>query len=123
MQSLFTRDRLLSLVGAPVIWTAHFVVCYVVVSLACAYRETAPQLFGLNPVDIGVGAATMLGLLLIGYIALLNMRKWQRERSPKSGVTSMSAFFALTSLLLCALSAVALTWVAFPALILPPCAA
>jgi hypothetical protein len=113
MKNPLTRNHLLSLVGAPAIWAAHFLISYLLVSFACA--------FGFNGAHVGLGIATLLALALLGYAGLLNFRKWQRSRS--DGKQALSAFFALTAMMLCGLSALSLVWVAFPAVLLPTCAA
>lgn len=127
MRNPFTSDSPLSLVSAPIVWAAHFVACYVLVSLACAY--------GFGRVGTGIAVLTLAALGLIGYSTLANWRKWKRmqarEPRPSSSAPGLSSdktavdtsrFFALTSAMLGILSAVALIWVAFPAAILPPCA-
>jgi hypothetical protein len=57
------------------------------------------------------------------YIGIINYGKWQQERHRKAAGDGMSRFFALSSVLLCGLSAVAMLWTAFPIFILPACAA
>lgn len=113
MQNPLTRDHLLSMAGPLLIWSAHFVVCYVLVSLACAFG------FGGGVTLSGIAALTLVALALLAYTGLANYRKWRRGQRANS---DMSAFFALHAMLLSAISAIALAWVAFPAWILPPCA-
>lgn len=115
MRNPLTRDTLLSLFSAPLIWTAHFVLCYGLVSLACAY--------GFPGARIGVGLLTVIALALLGAVAWFNLAKWRAVRHSKAPDAGMQAFFALNSLMLCGLSAVALVWVALPAALLPTCAA
>lgn len=128
MRNPFTLNRLTSLVSAPVIWSMHFVACYVLVSLACAY--------GFGGVDTGIALLTIAALAMLAYVALINWRKWNQAQRPshpgqapghelqtEHGAPQLNAFFSLTSMMLCALSAVALIWVAFPAVLLPNCAA
>lgn len=114
MRNLFTLDRLTSLVAAPLIWAAHFLFCYVLVSLACAY--------GFGGTGIGIALATVIALALIGYTALANYRKWRRAQQAKTPGTDIGIFFSLNSMLLCTVSAIALVWVAYPAAMLPVCA-
>lgn len=127
MRNPFTLNSLPSMVSAPVIWAVHFVACYVLVSLACAY--------GFGGTEIGIALLTGAALAMLAYIALANWRKWKqlRQRCQPNPVqehetgtakaqSELLAFFSLTSIMLCALSAVALIWVAFPAALLPVCA-
>lgn len=128
MRNPFTRENLLAMVSAPLIWAAHFVACYVLASIACAYDFSGARL--------GIVLVTALALALLAGIGLSNWRKWNRARQthsanlraahahhPDQGGNNLGIFFAVTSMMLCALSAVALIWVAFPAALLPPCAA
>lgn len=111
--------RLLTLVGAPLIWIVHFVVCYVIVSLACAAQADRSRFIGLDAVELGVGASTLLaGALIIG-IAVASQRRWRHPPGPDPDI---SRFFAVSTLLLCAISLLSMLWVAFPTLMLPTCA-
>lgn len=123
MQNILTRNSLLSLISAPVIWAAHFLASYVIVSLACAAGYTQPVLFGMDIVDVSVAILTLISVALFIYIAVINYAKWQRALHRQAPDDDMSRFFALCSVMLCGLSAVAVIWVAFPTYLLPPCAA
>lgn len=120
MRQSMTLQRLITLVGAPVIWMAHFLVCYVVVSLVCALQLTDSRLFGMNTAQLGIAIATGIALLLMGGIAAVQLRRWRHPTGPDPDLTR---FFSANTLLLCGLSALALLWVAFPSLVLPTCAA
>lgn len=113
MRNPFTLNRLTSLVTGPLTWAVHFLLCYLLTALACA--------LGFGGVRVGIGVFTLIALGLIGYTALTNFRKWRQTRNAPGA--DIDAFFALNTLMLCALSAVALLWVAAPAAMLPPCAA
>jgi hypothetical protein len=120
--NILKLDHLVSMIAAPIIWAVHFVVCYVLVSLACALGWTGIRMLGMEPAALGIAVATLGALVLLAYTGALNYAKYRRAPSAPSGSPDISAFIALNSLLLTALSAVALIWVAFPALILPTCA-
>lgn len=120
MRSLLRPARLLAMVAAPIVWTLHFVLCYVIVSLACAAGLTQPWLLGMDPAQAGIAVVTALALLLLAWIALA---KWRTLRRVSQHDPDLDRFFALNALLLCALSTVALVWVAAPTLLLPSCAA
>lgn len=128
MRSPFVRESLLSMVSSPLIWAAHFLACYVLVSLECAY--------GFSGARFGIALTTALALALLAWVGLSNWRKWNGARRahsanlcaahthhPDQGGNNLGSFFALTSMMLCTLSALALLWVAFPAALLPTCAA
>lgn len=121
MSTLLSRNHLVSLVAAPIIWSLHFVVCYTIVSLICLYGWFGRSFLGMSLAEWSVGLATALALALIGFTALVNYRKWQYS-SPEDSQGRISAFFAGTSVSLCALSVVAVIFVAFPTWLLPSCA-
>lgn len=97
------RVGLARLAIAPAVWLAHFVSVYVLATLAC---ERA-----------GAGAAVTTAVALIAFLgtAVVDYRRWRAAPAGTAG------FLSLTSLLLCALSAVAALWVAYPAFTLPAC--
>ncbi|HZW22716.1 hypothetical protein [Noviherbaspirillum sp.] len=115
MRNPFTRNHLLSLIAAPLIWAAHFLACYLFVSIACALAVPGAR--------TGIAAATTLALALIAVSAWSNYRKWSAVRRSNAPDAPTHAFFALNAMMLAAMSALALSWVAFPALMLPVCAA
>lgn len=118
MDSL-TLKRLLTLVGAPLIWIVHFVVCYAIVALVCALHLTEIRVIGLNAAELGVAASTLVAGALIVSIAVANQRQW---RDPPGPDPDISRFFAVSTLLLCAISLLSMLWVAFPTSVLPTCA-
>lgn len=112
MRNPLTRNRLSSLVSGPIIWAIHFLACYLIVSFACTFR--------LGGANTGIAVVTVMALGLLAYTMLANYRKWQLAHRSNTG--DLDAFFALNSMMLCGLSAVALIWVAFPSTVLPTCA-
>lgn len=89
---------------APAVWLAHFTFVYVVASVACERLAMA------------TAAATLAALAVYAGAALTDRR---RLHDPANGP---SRFVARTHLALCALSALATLWVAYPAFVLPACA-
>ena len=114
-----TLRRLLTLVGAPIIWIVHFIVCYAIVGLVCASQPGAARIMGMNAAQFGVAVATLIAGVLMVSIAVTSLRRW---RNPPGPDAEISSFFAVNTLLLCAISVLALLWVAFPTLVLPTCA-
>jgi hypothetical protein len=88
---------------APVTWLAHFVAVYVLATLAC--EHAAP----------GAAVATAVALATFLATGMVDYRRWRALPEGTAG------FVSLTSLLLCALSALAALWVAYPAFVLPAC--
>lgn len=123
MENFLKRNSLLSMVSAPAIWAVHFFLSYEIVSLACAGGYLGPWAVDLTAIRISIGAVTLAAVGLLAHIALINYQKWQRARRSGRVGGNMSEFFALCSMRLCGLSAIALIWVAFPAFVLSPCTA
>ncbi|HVL77195.1 MAG TPA: hypothetical protein VM406_14360 [Noviherbaspirillum sp.] len=119
---LFKLDHLVSMIAAPIIWAAHFLICYTMVSLVCMVGWTHARLFGMNPGQIAVALATVVGVVLLGYTGVVNLEKYRQSRKDETGTIEVSGFVALNALLLSILSTVAVVWVAFPTLMLPTCA-
>lgn len=117
---VFKLDHPVSMIAAPLIWAVHFVICYLLVSLACllGWNQLRP---GINPADIGIAVVTLAALILLGLIAVMNYEKYRDFPGDGSSGDDMSCFFALNSILLCGISTVALIWVAFPVMMLPTC--
>lgn len=106
----------MKLVVAPGIWLTHFSAVYVLLSLACASEAAQRTLFGFGIVPFGVALATLAALALIAAAAWADRRRLRELRA------GPGAFTARVSVLLCALSALAVGWVAYPAFVLPACA-
>lgn len=98
------------LCGAPVVWAAHFLLCYVLVALSCSFGWPQAMVPGIA------------GITLAAVAALATLA-WLSYRARRRPVNEETVLFARVSLGLCALSAVALLWVAFPATVLPSCVA
>lgn len=111
-----TLWRLLTLVAAPLIWFVHFVVCYAIVALVCASPLRQERILGLHGAQFGIAVATLMAGALILLVAVIQWRRWRPGPDAQ-----ISRFLAVNTLLLCAISLVAMLWVAFPTLILPPC--
>lgn len=116
-----TLDHPAVLAVAPLIWAGHFLLCYVLVSLACmlGWQRT---LLGLDPAQIGIALATLLALALLAWLAVLCYERYRDFLRNTSSGDEPSSFITLNTVLLCGISSVALIWVAFPALMLPVCA-
>jgi hypothetical protein len=113
-----TFKRLLTLVGAPLIWIVHFVACYVIVSLVCASQPGQARFMGLPAALLGIAAITLIAGALIVWLAVAS---WRRLRRPPGAEPDISRFLAISTLLLCAISLLSMLWVAFPISMLPPC--
>ncbi|GLS38622.1 hypothetical protein GCM10010869_42170 [Mesorhizobium tianshanense] len=116
-------ETLWTLFTAPVVWIAHFLVCYIGAAIYCA----KPELVGLSfsAVRAGIAAATVIALSLIALSAWLAWRQWGfgTDDPPHDDPTSRdrSLFQGFATLLLSGLSFIAVIFTAMPALFLTEC--
>jgi hypothetical protein len=94
---------LMRLAIAPAVWLAHFVAVYGLATLACEQAA------------VGAAAATAVALAAFLATGIVDYGRWRASPEGTAG------FVSSTSLLLCALSALAALWVAYPAFTLPSC--
>lgn len=116
-------ESLWTLFTGPVVWAAHFLVCYVGAAIYCA----KPELLGVDftAVRMGIAAATLLALGLIALSAWLAWRQWGfgSDDPPHDDPTRRDRllFQGFATLLLSGLSFVAVIFVALPALFVTEC--
>lgn len=116
-------ESLWTLFTAPTIWAAHFLAAYVGAAVYCAKQQYLP--FGFGGVRAFIAIITILalaGILLAGYLA---WRQWGfgAEDPPHSGWSreERNRFQGFATLLLCALSFVAVVFTAMPAFFIAEC--
>jgi hypothetical protein len=127
MSNLYKRAQrwnpnLWALALPPTVWALHFLFCYVFAAVRCA--KSAP-LDSIDDVRVFIAAATAVALLLVmgsGYVA------WAQARIPgdppphqDSSKEDRSRFVAVSTLLLAALSIVAIIFTALPAFMFRDC--
>ncbi|PAQ04995.1 hypothetical protein [Mesorhizobium temperatum] len=116
-------ETLWTLFTAPVVWVAHFLVCYIGAAIYCA----KPELVGLSfsAVRAGIAAATVIALSLIALSAWLAWRQWGfgTDDPPHDDPTrrDRTLFQGFATLLLSGLSFIAVIFTAMPALFLTEC--
>ncbi len=119
-----TGTDLKRVIAAPTIWAVHFLLCYL---LAAVYCEKAGRVSDLWPARLGI---ILLTLLALAGIAALTRGLWQvRARSvteddfefTHNSPEERHRFLSHVALMLCALSAVAVLYVAIPAIYLTSC--
>ncbi|MCF6113427.1 hypothetical protein [Mesorhizobium muleiense] len=116
-------ETLWTLFTAPVVWAAHFLVCYIGAAIYCA----KPELVGLSfsAVRAGIAAATVIALSLIALSAWLAWRQWGfgTDDPPHDDPTrrDRTQFQGFATLLLSGLSFIAVIFTAMPALFLTEC--
>ena len=116
-------ETLWTLFTAPVVWAAHFLVCYIGAAIYCA----KPELVGLSfsAVRAGIAAATVIALSLIALSAWLAWRQWGfgTDDPPHDDPTrrDRTLFQGFATLLLSGLSFIAVIFTAMPAMFLTEC--
>jgi hypothetical protein len=115
-------ETLWTLFTAPVVWAAHFLVCYVLAAVWCAKRGD----LGFGVVQTGIGVATLAAVAMILLSAWLAWRQWGfgTYDPPHDDPTSHDRrrFQGFATLLLSGLSLVAVLYVALPLLFIDGCA-
>lgn len=104
------------ILGGPLVWTAHFVMSYALLSIGCALRWNAAVVFGLDVIRLLlllITAAAALGLL--GLLAT-SWRQWRRTTTG-----SRAGFTAATAAGLDALSLIAVLWLGLAVMLTVPC--
>ena len=120
---LFRREtpNLWTLLTPPTVWALHFLFSYVAGAVVCA---RAPEAFG--EARLAVAAATVVALAIIVAAGMQAYRHWGfgSDMPPHNQPTDedQQHFLGLSTLLLCALSAVAVIFGALPALFITECA-
>lgn len=116
-------ESLWTLFTGPVVWALHFLVCYIVAAIFCE----KPDLFGGDffTLRILIAAVTALALAMIVLSAALAWRQWGFGAGdpPHDAPTrdDRLRFQGYATLLLSALSFVAVIFTALPALFISEC--
>lgn len=115
--------RLLFMWSGLLVWAAHFTFIYGLAALSCArHLASAEMIAGFNVLQLGIVAATILALVVTaGFMAVAWMRGAAAVRSDDGGWADTGPFFRYTTVVIGALSLVAIAWNALPALLSPLC--
>jgi hypothetical protein len=125
MKSVIPREveTLWTLFTAPVVWAAHFLVCYVGFAVYCAKASSLHLSF--DTVRIGLGVFTLLALAMIVLSAYLAWRQWGFGSGdpPHDAPTRQDRkhFQGLATLLLSGLSFIAVLYMAIPMIFIAEC--
>jgi len=119
-----TGQDLWSVLLAPTVWACHFLASYV---FAAVYCEKAGRMSSILPAAVAVTVFTIAALAAIAFIAF---RTWQVHGLSATGGDRVyevdtpeerHRFLAHVTLMLCALSAVAVLYETLPALMIGTC--
>jgi len=116
------RHTLWALVASPTLWTLHFLFCYVYASVRCAKEG---RLEPLDDVRLAIAIATAVSLLLVAVCGSIAWRETLIEGDPPPHQESTDEdrlrFLAVATMLLSALSFVAIMFTALPAFVFGDC--
>lgn len=121
--NVIDRDSLLGMVASPLVWASHFLVCYVLVAVACAFGfASAEGHWGV--VRIVLIIVSVVAVAIIAGLALLAARRWRQSGGsgrPETPEESRHRFMSVAALLLSFLSGIAVAYTAVPLFVLPTC--
>jgi hypothetical protein len=116
------RNTLWALIASPTVWALHFLFCYVYASVLCAKAGRAEP---LDEVRLAIATATVVSLLLVAVCGYFARRESLIEGDPPPHQESTDEdrlrFLAVATMLLSALSFVAILFTALPAFIFGDC--
>jgi hypothetical protein len=108
-------------VVAPVVWSAHFMVCYIWAALACGRFRAG----GEGTLDAAIAATTLLALAVIAatFLRALVQLRYQLPQQPSDDPTpgDRARFMAFTTLLLAGLSGIGTLYVGAAAWLVGGC--
>jgi hypothetical protein len=117
------KESLWFLIVSPTIWGVHFLLCYITAAIWCA--KFAPAGGSLGPVRMLIGLYTMVALIVIGGCGWHAWRRYRFGRQPvpfdADTPEDRHRFLGFATLLLAALSAVAVIFAALVAVFFEDC--
>jgi hypothetical protein len=120
----------IQLLAGPVLWSVHFILCYLFIEAACQAGWNFPILgmSGLSLIVIVLTVLAVLGTILFARRSYRGWRTIHRERRLRDQVREGSGWFEgpvdfmyFSGFLLSVLFAIIILMVGLPALFLQPC--
>lgn len=123
-ESLFQEGSLWPVIAALSIWAGHFLLCYWVAAVWCAKYAAGEG--SLLWVRIAIGLLTVLALAVLAWLARHAAHRYHARLDIEDDLLEDSdfdraRFLGHATLLLCALSAVAIVFDVVPALVFATC--
>jgi heme/copper-type cytochrome/quinol oxidase subunit 2 len=110
------------MIGTPVVWSLHFLFCYVYAAVRCA---KSGRFQPLDDIRLAIAIATILALMVVAVSGYSAWRHTRIEGDPpphdESTLEDRHRFLAMAELLLAGLSFVAILYTAIPAFIFVDC--
>ena len=122
--NIIDRDSLIGMVASPLVWAAHFLVCYTVVALACAFgfgTETGGEWGIVRIVLLIVSAGAVLVIVGLCFLAYRRWRQSGGSEPPHDHRQERHQFMSVAALLLSVLSGIGVVYTAIPLFALPLC--
>lgn len=117
------RDDLWTLIVPPTVWAVHFLLSYVIAAYRCA--PNADIFKSLDGVRLAIAALTVLALAMIAWSGRRAWREWRLHGGarPHDADTAgeRERLLEFSTVLLAALSATGVVFVALPALLIGDC--
>lgn len=117
-----TRKTLWVLFAPPTLWALHFLFCYVVAAVVCAFAGRGASIDGPR---VAIAIATVVALVLVGLCARIALHEFRIAGDPpphdESTLEDRRRFVGTATLLLSALSFVAIVFTALPAVFVGDC--
>lgn len=105
-----------SIIAAPLVWAAHFVLSYALLSIGCALGWQTAQVLGL---DLIRSLLLLLTAAAIAALLVLLGAAWHVRHH--AAVGSRPRFSATTATGLAILSLIAVVWIGLAIVLMPPC--
>lgn len=74
------RRLILAALAGPVIWAVHFLLVYLLAELACRTGVLSGSLLGMTLLAWVTLTATLLALVVVGWVGVAAFRDWQHRR-------------------------------------------
>lgn len=117
------RDNLWTLIIPPLLWATHFLVSYIVVAIGCA--KAGSRFATIDGPRTAIAVVTLIVLVLIGNSGRRAWREWRRCHGElphdRSAASQRERLLEFASVLLAALSFVAVVFVALPIVLFADC--
>ena len=118
-----TQDNLWTLIAAPIVWGFHFLFSYFLAAYRCA--PNAALFKEIVSTRVAVIVVTVVSLGLIALILRRAFREWRADgggfRNDRDTVRARERFLEFSTLLLAALSFVAVIFETMPVLLIWDC--
>ena len=122
--NIIDRDSLIGMVASPLVWAGHFLACYIVVALACAFGFGTEAGGEWGIVRIVLLIISTGAVLIIAGLTFLAYRRWGQSggsEPPHDHRQERHQFMSVAALLLSVLSGIAVVYTTIPLLVLPTC--